>query len=78
MLKGTDNNKAATFLTCFLETVSTNGLPSRIRTDKGLEKVNIVGYMISRRGLDRGSAITGESTHNHELNGNGEMSIKEY
>ena len=68
VLKCTDNNKSATILKCFLEAVEFYGLPSRIRTDKGLENVNsIVDYMVSRRGVNRGSAITGESSHNQRI-----------
>jgi hypothetical protein len=67
MLRCSDNNKAPTLLTCFLEAVYTFGLPSRIRTDQGLENVGIVDYMISQRGLNRGSAITGKSTHNQRI-----------
>ncbi|PFX14665.1 hypothetical protein AWC38_SpisGene21156 [Stylophora pistillata] len=67
VLKCTDNNWAATVLKCFLEAVELYGLPSRIRTDKGLENVSVVDYMISRREVNRGSAITGKSTHNQRI-----------
>ena len=36
-------------------------------TDKGLENVSVVDYMISRRGVNRGSALTGKSTHNQRI-----------
>ena len=67
MLKCTDTNNADTLLTCFLEAVNTFGLLSRVRTDKGLENVKIADYMISRKGVNRGSAITGKSTHNQRI-----------
>ena len=41
MLKCTDTNNADALLTCFLEAVNTYGLPSRVRTDHGLENVTI-------------------------------------
>ena len=67
MLKYRDTNNADTLLMCFLEPVNTYGLPSRVRTDQGLENVKIADYMISRRGVNRGSAITGKSTHNQRI-----------
>ena len=67
MLKCTDTNNADTLMTCFLEAVNTYGLPSRVRTDQGLENMKIADNVISRRGVNRGSAITGKSTHNQRI-----------
>lgn len=67
MLLCTDNNKAETILKCFLGAVDEFGLPSRIRTDKGMQNVAIANYMISKRGANRGSAIVGKSTHNQRI-----------
>ena len=47
MLSCTDNNKAETVLKCVLTAADEFGLPSRIRTDKGMENVDIAEYMIS-------------------------------
>ena len=67
MLDCTNNNKADTLLSCFLDAISQYGLPSRVRTDKGLENVFIADLMIEKRGSDRGSIITGPSTHNQRI-----------
>ncbi len=67
MLVCTNNNKADTLLNCFLTALNEYGLPSRVRTDKGLENVRIADYMIEKRGADRGSIITGRSTHNQRI-----------
>ena len=42
-------------------------LSSRIRTDKGIENVDIAEYMISKRGMNRGSSIVGKSAHNQTI-----------
>ena len=67
MLACTNNNKSETLLSCFLGAVSEYGLPSRVRTDKGLENVLIADLMIEKRGSGRGSIITGPSTHNQRI-----------
>ena len=63
-----NNNKATTVLSCFLKGVETyDGVPSRVRSDKGKENVLVADYMIEKRGSERGSMITGPSTHNQRI-----------
>lgn len=65
-LKANTNNSAATVFQLFLGAVEKFGLPSRVRSDKGGENMDIARYMLSHplRGPDRGSHITGRSVHN--------------
>ena len=58
-----NNNKSDTLVDCFITAVINYGLPSRVRSDMGLENVKIADYMIEKRGVGRGSMITGKSTH---------------
>ena len=64
MLVCTNNNKAETLLMHFIDAVTEYGLPSRVRTNKGLENAQISEYMLEKRGINRGSILTGCSTHN--------------
>ena len=43
------------------------GLPSRVRCDRGGESVDVVEYMIIKRGTDKGSALVGRSVHNQRI-----------
>ena len=58
------NIKALTVLSCFRDAVAQWGLPSRIRSNRGGENIDVVQYMIHRRGTGRGSALVGRSVHN--------------
>lgn len=66
-LKASGNNRADTSLSGFLSGIERYGLPSRVRTDKGGENVLIAEYMLRKRGLGRGSIITGRSVHNQRI-----------
>lgn len=58
------NNRAETVLEQFTLGVQNYGLPSRVRSDHGLENVKVAYFMIEQRGMGRGSMITGSSVHN--------------
>ena len=59
-----NNNKAETVLSLFEDGVIKWGLPSRVRSDYGMENYVVASYMIENRGAGRGSIITGSSVHN--------------
>ena len=63
-LKASSNNRAETVLQVFLEAVERYHLPSRGRTDFGMENVDVARVMLERRGSNRGSIIKGTSVHN--------------
>ena len=68
-MKCNADNRASTVLESFVSAISTFGLPSRVRSDKGGENVDIAYYMLSHplRGPDRGSHIGGRSVHNQRI-----------
>ena len=66
-LKCTGNNRSTTVYELFVQAASNFGLPSRVRSDQGLENVAVAQYMIEKRGSERRSMLTGSSTHNQRI-----------
>ena len=64
-----NNNRADTVLQLFLSAVEHFGLPSRVRSDKGGENVDVSLWMLEHplRGPGRGSMIVGRSVHNQRI-----------
>ena len=61
------NNRASTVRDNFLSATVEFGWPSRVRSDHGMENVEVARLMISHRGTGRGSHITGSSVHNQRI-----------
>ena len=59
-----NNNMASTVLDLFKGGVRRPGLPSRTRSDRGLENVEVARLTGEESGLGRGSMLTGKSLHN--------------
>jgi hypothetical protein len=66
-LRVATNNRADTVLQLFQEAVYQFNLPSRVRSDLGLENIQVARFMLMARGLNRGSIITGTSVHNQRI-----------
>ena len=61
------SNRADVVLRGFQTAVENHGCPSRVRCDYGTENVDVGRYMLQRQGTNRGSVITGLSTHNQRI-----------
>lgn len=62
-----NNNKATTVLKQFIKGVNNYGLPSRVRSNYGMENFKVAQFMLENRGTGRGSIITGSSVHNSRV-----------
>ena len=61
------NNRAETVMSLFQEAVDKHGLPSRVRSDMGIENVDVARFMLRNRGLNRRSMLVGSSVHNQRI-----------
>ncbi len=59
-----NNNYAETVVEQFVQGTEQYGIPSRVRSDHGLENVGVARFTLENRGINRGSHITGSSVHN--------------
>lgn len=66
-LRASCNNRAETVFRLFLDAVTECGWPSRVRSDKGRENVDVARAMLAVRGTGRNSHITGSSVHNQRI-----------
>ena len=61
------NNLLATVHALFVAAGERNRWPSRVRSDRGDENVDVAASILRHRGLNRGSMITGLSVHNQRI-----------
>lgn len=66
-LRASTNNRANTVFSYFHQAVASYNLPSRVRSDLGLENYQVGRFILEARGLNRGSIITGTSVHNQRI-----------
>lgn len=62
-----DNNRSVTLARQFYRAVRQYGVPSRARCDKGSENRRASKFLLSVRGLGRGSVIVSKSVHNQRV-----------
>ena len=66
-LKCSTNNRADTVLDSFLGCLSTYTTPLRIRTDQGLENIQVARWMFNKYGVSKRPVLTGLSVHNQRI-----------
>ena len=66
-LRCNTNNKASTVLELFEAAIAAQGQPSRVRSDFGIENVDVARFMLHIKAINRGSMITGKSVHNQRI-----------
>ena len=66
-LECSTNNRSLTVYRLFMQATKEYGVPSRVRSDKGGENILVCQFMITVRGLGRGSHIAGSSVHNQRI-----------
>ena len=66
-LRCNTNNRAESVFDSFWKATRQYGILSRVRSDKGGENIIVCSFMVSQRGIGRGSHIAGPSTHNQRI-----------
>lgn len=66
-LHASDNNRANTVMNLFRSAVRDCGWPSRVRSDKGGENIEVARAMLAVRGTGRRSHLAGSSVHNQRI-----------
>ena len=66
-LGASSNNRASTVFGLFLDAVERYNIPSRVRSDYGMENIDVGRFMITNRGMNRGSFLTGSSVRNQRI-----------
>ena len=66
-LSCSSNNRANTVLKLFVQAGETYRYPSRVRSDQGVEYVDVARLILLLRGRNRGSHITGRSVNNIQI-----------
>lgn len=64
---GASSNRPSTVFGLFLDAVERYNIPSRVRSDYGMENIDVGRFMITNRGMNRGSLLTGSSVQNQRI-----------
>lgn len=65
-LRCSDNNRAETVMSNFMDAVEKHGLPLKIRSDLGGENISVWRYMVEQHSTSS-AIIAGSSTHNQRI-----------